>query len=137
MDLIAEIFLGVIGTAISFAIMFAGVGYYRQGKKQEILDGQLEELNSITLLRSEVETLTRQVKELSSRVEILTNDNEIKTKKLEEWMHVFQGVDPDMKAFKEMVRTYIHVNTPLLDIIKSETIPSIRNLQKYLDKQIF
>lgn len=125
------------GAIVSFAGLFAGIGYFRQGKKKEILDGQTEELNTINLLKNDVETLQKQVKELTQKVETLTKDNEAKTKKLDEWMLVFQGRDPAMQTFMKMMETYIATNSPMLEAVKSKALPTIERLEKYLDKQTF
>lgn len=132
-----QIIISIISILISIGILFGGIGYYRQGKKKEILDGQAEEINTINILRNDVETLQKQVKELTQKVEVLNKDNAEKTRKLEEWMLVFQGRDPDMKLFMDLMRSYVNNNTPLIETIKSETVPTIKNLQRYLDKQTF
>lgn len=122
---------------ISSAALFAGVGYYRQGKSKEKIDQQTTELNTINLLKQDVESLQKQVKDLTEKVETLTKDNEAKAKKLEEWMLVFQGRDPQVQDLIKAVNEYIALGKPAIAGITNEILPTARRLEKFLDKQTF
>lgn len=137
MEILTEIFLGSIGTLISFAALFAGIGYFRQGKDQ----GKLSTTN---LLKEQIEALEGKVNgqqseiiELTSKVKLLTDAVEEKNKKIGEMMEILQGRDPEMTTFIALMKAYIAGNLPMLEMIKTKTIPTVERLEKYLDKQQF
>lgn len=137
MDTIFEIFLGTIGTIISLAALFAGFGYFRQGRNQARIDANI-------LLKDDVDALTKKVNLQAEDIEKLTNkvtqmEGVIleKDKKLAETLLILQGRDPQLITFVETVKKYIETNIPLLETIKTETIPTLEKLDKYLNKQTF
>lgn len=143
-DTITIIGLTLVGTLFGFAALFAGIGYFRQGKNQGELDKANIKLNTNTLLKEQIDALetkvntqTTDIEKMGREIHELKNAVEEKDKKIDEFMKIFQGRDPQMTAFITTVTKYIESNVPLLESIKMHTIPTIENLQKYLDKQTF
>lgn len=124
------IIISIIGFILSIAALFAGVGYFRQGKNQAKLDAN-------ALLKDDVVALTKKVNEMDKEIKSLRLAIEEKDKKLSDTLAILQGRDPQMTAFVEIVKSYITANVPLLEEIKTTTIPTIKKLDKFLDKQHF
>ncbi len=126
------------------AALFAALGYWKQGKNQRNLDDSNIKLNTNSLLKEQIEALEtkvdsqsvkmdeqqKEIIELTAKVQGLYDQN-VQLKNL------LQGRDPQMQELMVLMQKYIETNIPLLEIIKSETIPTIRNMKKYLDGQKF
>ncbi len=52
-------------------------------------------------------------------------------------MEILQGRDPKMTEFIAKMEAYMTSNIPLLETVKTKTVPTIERLEKYLDKQQF
>lgn len=128
--MVITIIIGIVSTLFGVAAVFAGVGYWKQGQNQAKLDAN-------TLLKDDVEALTKKVNGMADEIKQLRAVIEKKDEDLKKYLEIFQGRDPQMTTFLDMMKKYIETNVPLLQTINSETVPTIRNLQKYLDKQSF
>ncbi len=124
--------------------IFGAIGYFRQGKSQAKLDEGNTEINTNTLLKQQIDALESKVNTQTSEIERMSKEiHELKyaiderDKKFAETILKIQGQDPQMTAFIQIVQEYVKSNVPLLESIKTEAIPTIKNLQRYLDKQIF
>lgn len=134
---VIEIAAVVVGAIFSLAALFAGVGYFRQGKNQSRIDANI-------LLKDDVEALTKKVnlqatdiEKLTKEVQDLHRSIDEKDKKLSEYVDILRGRDPQMTLFLSVMQEYVKNNTPLLETIKSKTIPTIERLENYLNKQTF
>lgn len=102
----------ILSMAGVIALISYGWGQWTKGKNESKLD-------TIMLLKEDVETLKGKVEELTTKVEELTLEITEKDKKLTEVIAILQGRDPQMQEF---IR---------------ETSPVIAKLNDYLNKQIF
>jgi uncharacterized protein YydD (DUF2326 family) len=126
-----------LGVVVAFAGLFAGVGYFKKGKA----DGKLD---TITLFKEQVDALTNKVglqeveiEKLRKEVHELNVSINEKDKKLTETLAILQGRDPQMQTLMEIMKKYMETNIPLLEEIKTEAIPTIKKLDKFLNKQQF
>lgn len=127
----------IVGALFGFAALFAGIGYFNQGKDQG-------KLSTTTLLKEQIDALETKVNGQADEIVTLTDEVqklrtavEEKNKKIGEMMEILQGRDPQMLAFMDMMNTYINTNTSLWETVKTKTIPTIERLEKYLDKQVY
>lgn len=139
-----QLFSIIIGLIFSLAALFAGAGYFKQGKNQSKLD-------TVSLLKEQIDALEGKVKiqeekigeqdkkiaEMKNTIESLYKENIEKNKKLTETLQILQGRDPQMQAFVDIMKKYVEANVPLLDDVKVNVIPTIKKLDKFLDKQTF
>ncbi len=126
-----------IGAVMAFAALFAGIGYFRQGKDQGKLSTNTLLKEQIDALETKVNTQTADIEKMGKEIHELRFAVDARDKKIAEFMEIFQGRDPQMTVFIATVTKYIETNVPLLENIKMHTVPTIENLQKYLDKQSF
>lgn len=125
-----ELILSTLGglTALSF-----GFGYlYSQFKEGSTKN----KLDTIALLKEDVETLRAEVGELTAKVKELTQEVTNKNKQLDEAMAILQGRDPEMQAFVVNMVQYIKDTKPLIDDIKIKVLPVVDRLDQFLNKQI-
>lgn len=115
MPIFVQYVLAFIG--VLFACSY-GYGQIREGKNQSKID-------TITILKADVETLGEKVKELTRKVEDLTLEIEQKDKKLAATLEILQGRDPAMGDFIKASSAYMLSTAPTLDTLK-----------RYLDKQV-
>lgn len=138
----------IIAVLTGLGALVAGCGYawgqFKQGKNQAALDKGNSELNTNELLKDQIDALKDKVngqddliKILTTKVEALTTEIQVRDKKFTEAILAIQGKDPQMTEFITTIKTFIEMNRPLLDKINHEVIPTVENLQKYLNTQTF
>ncbi len=125
MPIFIQYLLSFLGTIL---VISYGYGQWSQGRNQDKLD-------TISLLKSDVETLRGKVEELTSEVKNLIEQNLKDKKTLSDALAILQGRDPATLAFIDSMKKYVESNMPLLETIKIEVIPTVRRLDKFLDKQ--
>jgi len=121
----------------SMAALFAGVGYFRQGKAKSKLDTVTLFKEQVDALEGKVNTQTDEMAKLMKRIKMLQDAIDERDKKFAQAILAIQGRDPSMQEFMILMRSYIDTNTPLLETIKTKTIPTIERLELYLNKQTF
>lgn len=124
-----EIILSLIAAIFAVAAGFAAIGYFRQGKNQSKLD-------TVNLLKEDVEVLRGKVEELTKEVQNLRAENAEEKKKFTDAILAIQGRDPALQAFIASVKEYVESNKPVIEQIKIEVLPVVKKLDKFLDKQI-
>jgi len=124
-----------LGTIIALAALFAGIGYFKQGRDQA-------KLSTISLLKEKIAAFetklndqSNDMEDMSIRIKQLEETVEERDKKLAEVLAILQGKDPQMQEVINLMRNYMQTNIPLLETIKTKTIPTIDKLEKFLDKQ--
>lgn len=123
MPIFIQYTLSILG--FIFAVGY-GYGQWKQGKNQVRID-------TMTLLKSDVETLKDKVIELTAKIQALTVDIESKDKRLKELLEILQGRDPELKNFITESNAYMILAKPILTTIVTDVIPVVKRLDKYLD----
>ncbi len=125
MPLFLEICIAIVTLAFSTGAVFAGLGYFKQGGKQESMDNDSIYKNRIEALElqgrnqtSDIEKLTKEVKELHEAIDL-------RDKKFAEAILVLQGKDPLMSDFVKAGYDYMTLSKPVME-----------DLRDYLKKQI-
>lgn len=138
-----QIIISIVGTIISLAALFAGIGYFRQGKKQGEMDtvtlfkDQIDALEGKVNLQSEqISKQDTEIKNLTNEIQILRKEITEKDKKLIETLEILQGRDPRMQEFISELKAYIELGRPALETLTTKIIPIVNRLDKFLDKQI-
>ncbi len=78
-----------------FGLVFAiayGYGQWKNGRNQEKID-------TISILKSDVETLREKVEELTNQVQLLRQENALEREKFTKTILTLQGQDPVMNEF--------------------------------------
>jgi FtsZ-binding cell division protein ZapB len=127
MPLFIQYTLSLLGFIFACAY---GYGQWKQGKNQVRID-------TITLLKSDVDTLKDKVIELTNQVDSLTKELRLKDEKLKEWLEIFQGRNTDMVDFIKMGNTYMEIGKPILAAITTDVLPVVKRLDTFLNKQQF
>lgn len=134
MDLILEVAISLVGTLMSFAALFAGIGYFKKGR----IDGKLD---TITLFKEQVDALTKKVNDQDTKIKNLTSEIQglhaaidEKEKKLEEVLQILQGRDPKMQEVIKKIEEYIEAAKPATEALL-KVVPVIDELDKFLKAQ--
>ena len=139
-----EVIGSIIGVVLAVAAAFAAIGYYRQGGNQAKLDEGNDKLNTNTLLKEQIDALenkvnrqSSEIEDLTKKVQFLTTSLEEERKKFAETILTIQGKDPQMTEFIVTMKAYVEINKPIMETIKTEVLPTVNRLEKFLDKQSF
>lgn len=122
-----ELILSVLGGI--GAILF-GLGYFYSQFKEGSTKNRLDTIN---ILKSDVQTLRDEVANLTNKVEMLTKEIETKDKKLGEALAILQGRNPEMEKFIVTMTQYMEDMKPFIENVKMRVIPVVTKLDKYLD----
>ncbi len=130
--------LGVLFTTLfGYATIQFAKGYREQGKKQASLDGENEKINANTLLEQDVKALSKKVNEQSVEMKRMGEEITKLRTAIEERDKILQGRNPQMEAFLTLMTEYVKKNEPILKVVETETIPTIRDLKEFLHKQTY
>lgn len=116
MNIYIQYLLAILG--LFFTIGYA-YGQWKNGANQEKID-------TITILKSDVETLRNKVEELTNQVKLLRDENAIEKDKFLKAILAIQGDNPMLVEFIKTTNEYMLKTNPVL----------IR-MDKFLDKQTF
>ncbi len=133
--MVITIVISFIGMIFGVAALLAGIGYLRQGKNQGKLDANNLLQQDVSELTKRINNQDTEIKRLTEEVKSLHDAIDIRDKRFAESILLLQGKDPQLVAFVAIVQKYIESNIPLLNTINTETIPTIKRLEKFLDKQ--
>ncbi len=115
MDLIIEIIFSSIGVMISVAALFAGVGYFKQGKSQGKLDANNLLKDDVTELSKKVNAQDTEIARLTKEVHDLHIAINEKEQKLTEVLQILQGRDPKMQEVILKIEEYFRTVAPVMD----------------------
>lgn len=130
-----------LSTLMNVGIFIGGCAYAYSKWSEGRSGGSL---GTVSLLKEEVSALQNKVKTQDDDIKALTTEVhnlraaiEEKDRKLRETLLILQGRDPETQAVMAAIKSYIEIGRPVLDTIGSESIPTLRRLEKFLDKQSF
>lgn len=126
MPLFLEVCIAIVTAAISTGTVFAGVGYYKQGGKQESMDNDSIYKNRIEALELQGRNQTSDIEKLTKEVKDLHEAIDLRDKKFAEAILILQGKDPTMSDFVKAGYDYMTYSKLLL----------VR-LDKYLNHESF
>lgn len=127
----------VVGAIFSLAALFAGIGYFRQGKVQSRLDTANLLKEQIDALEGKVNLQDAEIKKLTKEVHDLHEAIDEKDKKLVETLAILQGRDPQMQEFIKKMSDYITIGEPAIQSIRVDILPIIKRLDKFLGNEKF
>ncbi len=139
MPLFLEIVIGFLTVCFGAAAIFAGVGYYKQGAKSEILDEGNTKLNTNSLLKDQIDALegkvnlqteqmeaqAHEIQDLNKKIDQLTLDIEERDKKFAQVVLTLKGENPMMAEFVKAANEYMLLSKPVME-----------DLRDFLKKQI-
>jgi uncharacterized coiled-coil protein SlyX len=131
----------LFSSLFNIGILIGGLAYayskWRGGRD----DGSLGTISlfkeQITALENKVKNQDNDIKTLTAEVHNLRLAIEEKDNKLRDTLTILQGRDPATQAATAAMKLYIESAKPVIELIGTEAIPTLRRLEKFLDKQSF